>query len=188
MIARRSGGALDTVAFVARAFASSALVSSALALAGCSAAAPSEQTPTSENTAATPAATPAASTTQGSAGSSAAAAEQKFPDIVAAELEPVGDQSRDQSEGQLGDQYRIVVTVSSPYDSAARYADGWRVLADDTTVLAEHTLTHDHASEQPFTRSRGPFVIPPGVETVTVEGHDQHYGYGGGTVTIAVPR
>ena len=57
------------------------------------------------------------------------AVEQRFPDIVAVELVPVGDQV-----------YDVTVTVSSPYDTAERYADGWRVLAPDGTVLGEHQL------------------------------------------------
>ena len=104
------------------------------------------------------------------------AADQKYPDILEAELSG--------SDGE----YRISVTVSSPYDSPERYADGWRVLDEDGTVLAEHELGHDHANEQPFTRSRGPFEIPDNVNEVTVEGHDQEHGYGGKTVTIEVPR
>lgn len=103
-------------------------------------------------------------------------ADQKYPDILEAELSG--------SDGE----YRIAVTVSSPYDSPERYADGWRVLDEDGTVLAEHELGHDHANEQPFTRSRGPFEIPDNVNEVTVEGHDQEHGYGGKTVTIEVPR
>ena len=103
-------------------------------------------------------------------------ADQKYPDILEAELSG--------SDGE----YRIAVTVSSPYDSPERYADGWRVLDEDGTVLAEHELGHDHANEQPFTRSRGPFEIPANVNEVTVEGHDQEHGYGGKTVTIEVPR
>lgn len=106
-----------------------------------------------------------------------AAADQKYPDILSAEL-----------SGPDGTEYDIAITVSSPYDSPDRYADGWRVLDEDGNVLAEHELAHDHANEQPFTRSRGPFVIPEGVAKITVEGHDQEHGYGGETVTIDVPR
>lgn len=105
------------------------------------------------------------------------ATEQKYPDILSAEL-----------SGPDGTEYDIAVTVSSPYDSPDRYADGWRVLDEDGNVLAEHELAHDHANEQPFTRSRGPFVIPEGVAKITVEGHDQEHGYGGETITIDVPR
>lgn len=107
----------------------------------------------------------------------AAAADKKYPDILSAEL-----------SGPDGTEYDIAVTVSSPYDSPDRYADGWRVLDEDGNVLAEHELAHDHANEQPFTRSRGPFVIPEGVAKITVEGHDQEHGYGGETITIDVPR
>ncbi|WP_347299006.1 hypothetical protein [Dolosigranulum savutiense] len=103
--------------------------------------------------------------------------EQKFPDILEAEL-----------THESGDEYTIAVTVSSPYDTPERYADGWRVMTTDGEVLAEHDLAHDHANEQPFTRSRGPFVIPSDIQEVVVEGHDQANGYGGKTVTIAVPR
>lgn len=81
------------------------------------------------------------------------------------------------------------VTVSSPYDSADRYADGWRVAAGDGPdgeVLAEHDLAHPHEDEQPFTRTRGPFAIPDDVDEVTIEGRDTDNGYGGETVTIPV--
>lgn len=104
-------------------------------------------------------------------------AEQEFPDILEAEL-----------THESGDKYTIAVTVSSPYDTPERYADGWRVMTTDGDVLAEHDLAHDHANEQPFTRSRGPFTIPSDIQEVVVEGHDQANGYGGETVTIAVPR
>lgn len=99
---------------------------------------------------------------------------QTYPDILGAELEP--------SAGT----YTLDVTVSSPYDSPERYADGWRVLSPDGTVLGEHELTHDHASEQPFTRTQSGLEIPDNVREITVEGRDMENGYGGGTVTIAV--
>lgn len=101
---------------------------------------------------------------------------QLFPDVIDAEL------------SASGDQFSISVTISSPYDSPDRYADGWRVMTVDGEVLAEHDLAHDHANEQPFTRSRGPFEIPGDVEVVVVEGRDLKNGYGGGTVEVPVPR
>jgi hypothetical protein len=102
---------------------------------------------------------------------------QRFPDVVDAELSATGDR-----------RYEIAVTISSPYDSPERYADGWRVSGRDGRVLAEHDLAHHHANEQPFTRTRGPFEIPDDVNEVTVEGRDLEHGYGGQTVTIDVPR
>lgn len=104
------------------------------------------------------------------------AADQAYPDIVAAELVQVG-----------GGVFDIAVTLSSPYDTPERYADGWRVLAPDGTVLGEHQLLHDHASEQPFTRTQRGLSVPVGVDEVTIEGRDLVNGYGGGSLTVVVP-
>ena len=83
--------------------------------------------------------------------------------------------------------YDVEVTVTSPYDTPQRYADGWRVLASDGTVLGEHQLLHDHASEQPFTRTQRGLLVPDAVGTVTIEGRDLVNGYGGGTLVVDVP-
>ena len=104
------------------------------------------------------------------------AEEQRHPDVLAVELWPAGERT-----------YDVAVTISSPYDTPGRYADGWRVLAPDGTELGTHTLLHDHASEQPFTRTQRGLHIPEDVEIVTVEGRDQVYGFGGATVTVEVP-
>lgn len=48
-------------------------------------------------------------------------------------------------------------------------------------------LLHDHAGEQPFTRSLDDVAIPDGVDRVTIEGRDLEHGWGGGTATIDVP-
>jgi hypothetical protein len=101
---------------------------------------------------------------------------QAFPDIVAAELIPAGEGVFD-----------VEVTVSSPYDTPQRYADGWRVLAPDGTVLGTHDLAHDHAGEQPFTRTQRGLLVPAGVDSVTVEGRDLVHGYWGGTLVVDVP-
>lgn len=101
----------------------------------------------------------------------------RFPDVLAVELRPVGEQT-----------YDVVVTISSPYDTPQRYADGWRVLDEDGAVLGTHTLLHDHASEQPFTRTQRGVVIPGDIDEVTVEGRDQRNGFGGRTITVEVPR
>lgn len=102
---------------------------------------------------------------------------QTYPDVLRAELARDG----------VGT-YTLEVTMSSPYDTPERYADGWRVLDEDRNELGSHTLTHDHAEEQPFTRSQTGLTIPADVDLVTVEGRDLQYGYGGAAVTVAVPR
>lgn len=104
-------------------------------------------------------------------------ADQRYPDIVAATLVARGDGT-----------YDVEVTVSSPYDTPERYADGWRVLTADAQVLGVHALAHDHANEQPFTRTQRGLVVPEDVTEVTVQGRDLANGFGGGTLVVAVPR
>jgi hypothetical protein len=101
---------------------------------------------------------------------------QRFPDVVEAEVTPSG-------AGWV-----VAATISSPYDSPERYADAFRVLAPDGTELGVRELLHDHAGEQPFTRSTGAITIPDDVTEVIVEGRDQDNGWGGATVTVPVPR
>ncbi len=97
--------------------------------------------------------------------------EELFPDVLdaAAELDGSGT-------------WTFSATLSSPYDTPARYADAWRVVGPDGEVFGIRELTHDHASEQPFTRSQSGIAIPENVTTVTVEGRDQGRGGGGATV------
>ncbi|MFP3908151.1 MAG: hypothetical protein ACLFRV_01720 [Acidimicrobiales bacterium] len=101
---------------------------------------------------------------------------ERFPDVVEVEITPLGDR-----------RYEVAATLSSPYDSPERYADAWRVLDEDGNELGRRELLHDHAGEQPFTRSTT-VEIPDGVDEITVEGRDQISGYGGETATVSVPR
>jgi hypothetical protein len=101
--------------------------------------------------------------------------EQRFPDVVDAEA----------TVSSTG--WRFAVTISSPYDSTDRYADGWRILGPDGTEYGFRLLTHDHASEQPFTRTLDGVEIPDDVTTVTIEGRDQEFGFGGATFELTLP-
>ncbi len=101
---------------------------------------------------------------------------QPFPAIVDAAVVPKSDTTFD-----------IEVTVSSPYDTPERYADGWRVLTPEGDELGSHTLLHDHATEQPFTRVQPGLEIPADISTVVIEGRDLVNGYGGRTVEAVVP-
>ncbi|MDW3213454.1 MAG: hypothetical protein R8G01_05615 [Ilumatobacteraceae bacterium] len=98
----------------------------------------------------------------------------RFPEV----LDVVA--TRDDATGT----WSFAVTISSPYDTPERYADGWRVLGPDGTEFGVHTLTHDHATEQPFTRTQTGVEIPTDVDEVTIEGRDLVNGFGGPTFTI----
>lgn len=98
-----------------------------------------------------------------------------YPDVV------------DVSVSGNGSIYDFDVTMSSPYDSPERYADAWRVIGDDGQVYGVRELLHDHANEQPFTRSLGEVEIPDTVASVTIQGRDQVYGWGGDVVEVSLP-
>lgn len=104
------------------------------------------------------------------------AVQQKFPDVVAARITPRG-----------GDRFDFDVTISSPYDTPQRYADGFRVVGSKGEVYGERKLLHDHADEQPFTRDLYGITIPAGVRAVIVEARDQSYGYGGRRIEVTLP-
>lgn len=63
------------------------------------------------------------------------------------------------------------------------YADGWRLLAPDGTVIATRVLVHPHVNEQPFTRSLSGVDLPYG--DVMVESSTNVTGWGGEKVPLA---
>ncbi|MFW2380292.1 MAG: hypothetical protein ACN4GZ_00940 [Acidimicrobiales bacterium] len=144
------------------------LIAASLMLASCSSAA-------EEPTATQPSVESASPTTAGSEPENDA--EQQFPDVVGA------DATQDESGS-----WTFAVTLSSPYDTPDRYADSWRVRGSDGTVYGERFLTHDHANEQPFTRSQSGIEIPDTVDEVIIEGRDQVNGWGGTTLTFTLDR
>jgi hypothetical protein len=101
----------------------------------------------------------------------------KFPDVVAVKVRVAG-----------ADLYDFDVTLSSPYDTPARYADGFRVTSLSGDVLGERKLLHDHQNEQPFTRDLHGVKIPKSVKQVVVQGRDQRSGYGGKSVQVQLPE
>ena len=102
--------------------------------------------------------------------------DQRFPEILDAQATSTGSGS-----------WTFAVTISSPYDTPERYADAWRVLATDGTEYGLRILTHDHASEQPFTRSHAGVDIPDGVDVVRIEARDLVNGWSGTTFELALP-
>ncbi|WP_200343939.1 hypothetical protein [Rhodovibrio sodomensis] len=107
----------------------------------------------------------------------ASAAAAGEADVLGVEITHSGD-----------DRYRVTVTVRHADAGWDHYADQWRVVAPDGTVLGTRTLYHPHETEQPFTRSLGGVEIPAGVSDVTIEARDNVHGRGGKTMTVDVPR
>ncbi len=99
---------------------------------------------------------------------------QKYLDVI------------DANASKQGDYYRFSVTISSPYDTPQRYADAYRILDENGNELGVRILWHDHANEQPFTRSLNNVVIPEDVETVVIQGRDKQYGWGGKTIELTI--
>jgi hypothetical protein len=87
-----------------------------------------------------------------------------------------------------GDTYFFKVTVRHADEGWDHYANKWDVVAPDGKVLGTRTLYHPHVDEQPFTRSLSDVIIPVSIAEVTVRAHDSVHGYGGETVTVAVPK
>lgn len=100
---------------------------------------------------------------------------EDFPDIIAVQA------TQDDSGS-----WRFDVTVSSPYDTPQRYADAWRVIDPDGNELGIRVLAHDHANEQPFTRSQTGIEIADDISEVTVQGRDRSNGWGGGELVVAL--
>ena len=101
---------------------------------------------------------------------------QRFPDVIDVDVKET-----------FANVYRFDVTTSSPYDTPERYADAWRVRGEDGKVYGVRELLHDHAAEQPFTRSLSDVSIAPGTAKVVVEGRDLEHGWGGESVTVELP-
>jgi hypothetical protein len=79
-----------------------------------------------------------------------------------ATIEAANAQKRD-------DQWHFEVTLSHGDTGWDDYADGWRVIRDDGSILGIRDLLHPHVDEQPFTRSLGGIAIPDDVETVFIK-------------------
>jgi len=79
--------------------------------------------------------------------------------------------------------YRFDVTLQHDDDGEApNYADYWQVEDPDGMVLGKRVLTHSHSNE-PFTRSEI-IMIPDGITSVNVRGHDRTHGFGGQAMKV----
>ncbi|MEM6974310.1 MAG: hypothetical protein AAF577_16050 [Pseudomonadota bacterium] len=88
---------------------------------------------------------------------------------------------------QSGATWTISATVAHADTGWEHYADAFRVVAPDGTVLGTRVLHHPHVNEQPFTRSLSGVAIPEGITDIRVEAHDSVHGWGGAGVTVTLP-
>lgn len=100
---------------------------------------------------------------------------EKFPEVLKVEATSINDTK-----------WQFNVTLSSKYDSPQRYADAWRVLDSENQELGIRVLGHDHAAEQPFTRS-GMIEVSSDIKVVFVEGRDQDNGWSGQRFEYQMP-
>ena len=85
-----------------------------------------------------------------------------------------------------GESYRVSATVKHADEGWDHYADAWRIVTADGTVLGTRELAHPHVNEQPFTRSLSGVVIPNQIGEVFIEARDSVHGWGGKRVMLTV--
>ncbi len=77
-----------------------------------------------------------------------------------------------------GGDWTVAVTLRHGDTGWDDYADGWRVVDGDGTVLGTRTLFHPHVTEQPFTRSLSGLAIPGATVRVFIEARTNADGWG----------
>ncbi len=87
-----------------------------------------------------------------------------------------------------GAAWRVDVTLRHADSGWEHYADAWRIVTPQGRVLGTRTLWHPHVEEQPFTRSLLGVVIPPGLQLVYVEGHDNAHGWSDSRIEVDLSR
>jgi hypothetical protein len=76
-----------------------------------------------------------------------------------------------------GPHYSFNVMIEHTDTGWEDYADKWRVLSLDGSVLGERNLAHPHVNEQPFTRALSGVKIPAGTTTVKIQVSDTVNGW-----------
>ena len=80
------------------------------------------------------------------------------------------------------------VTLAHADTGWDHYADAWRIVGPDGTVLGVRELLHPHVNEQPFTRSLSGVSVPEGLTEVTVEARDSVHGWSPQTLPLALEK
>ena len=82
-----------------------------------------------------------------------------------------------------GDNWTFHVTLKHADSGWNHYADAWRIVTEDGTVLGKRVLFHPHENEQPFTRSLSDVKLG-GNAIIYVEAHDKVHGWSKDKVKI----
>lgn len=82
-----------------------------------------------------------------------------------------------------GDNWTFHVTLKHADSGWNHYADAWRIVTEDGTVLGKRVLFHPHENEQPFTRSLSDVKLG-GNAIIYVEAHDKVHGWNKDKVKI----
>jgi len=82
-----------------------------------------------------------------------------------------------------GDNWTFHVTLKHADSGWDHYADAWRIVTEDGTVLGKRVLFHPHENEQPFTRSLSDVKLG-GNAIIYVEAHDKVHGWSKDKVKI----
>jgi hypothetical protein len=67
--------------------------------------------------------------------------------------------------------FNFEVTIRSQDRGWDHYADRFKVLAPDGTVLGVRQLAHPHVDEQPFARELNGVLVPDTLDTVVIRAH-----------------
>ncbi len=83
--------------------------------------------------------------------------------------------------------YAFSVTLRHADTGWKHYANQWRVLAPDGTVLGTRVLVHPHVDEQPFTRGLSRVKVPAGIKRVLIQAQDSVSGVSAKTFPLDLP-
>ncbi len=88
---------------------------------------------------------------------------------------------------RTGETWRVSVTLRHADTGWEHYADAWRLLAPDGTVLGTRILHHPHVEEQPFTRTLSGVSVPEGTAVLRVEARDTVHGWSPDRLDLPLP-
>jgi hypothetical protein len=85
-----------------------------------------------------------------------------------------------------GASWTFLVTVRHADSGWEDYADGWRVLDGQGSVLGTRVLFHPHVTEQPFTRSLSGVKVPNGASFVMLQTRTKPEGWGAALYSLEI--